>query len=308
MKRLLAIACGAALATGCAAPRRRPAVERDKPKPSADAPKPLVAKPEAAKPKAAKAVAVSPAEPVARPPVMPTVAPPEGKRWVAFDEMTDEFDGDALDPAKWHPRNPGWKGRQPGFFHDRNVTVSDGSLHIVMKREDLPDLPEGYHTFTCGAVKSKTTVLYGYFETRARAMDSKGSSAFWFYNHEPTLWTEIDVFEIGGGAPKHEHVVHMNAHVFITPEEKRHWSRGGKWTSEGRLADAFHVYALLWTKGELVYYFDGREVRRMPNTHWHQPLHMNFDSETMPKWFGLPDEGTLPSTFSVDYVRSWRAK
>jgi beta-glucanase (GH16 family) len=301
------IACVTALAAGCATPRRRVPVERDKPKPSPEIAKPVAAEPVASKPDAAPA-AKPVAEPPAKPPVMPAVAPPDGKRWVAFDEMTDEFDTRALDPAKWHPRNPKWKGRQPGYFHEKNVTVSGGSLHITMKREDLPGLPEGYHTFTCGAVKSRITVLYGFFETRARAMDSKGSSAFWFYKNEPTIWTEIDVFEIGGGAPKHERVVHMNAHVFHTPEEQRHFSRGGKWKSEGRLAADFHVYALRWTKAELVYYFDGREVRRMENTHWHQPLHMNFDSETMPKWFGLPDEGTLPSTFSVDYVRSWRAE
>ena len=44
----------------------------------------------------------------------------------------------------------------------------------------------------------------------------------------------------------------------------------------------------------------------MKNTHWHQPLTLNFDSETMPKWFGLPDPGTLPSTFSIEYVRAWK--
>ena len=44
----------------------------------------------------------------------------------------------------------------------------------------------------------------------------------------------------------------------------------------------------------------------MENTHWHQPLSLNLDSETMPEWFGLPDEASLPSTFSVEYIRSWR--
>ena len=48
-------------------------------------------------------------------------------------------------------------------------------------------------------------------------------------------------------------------------------------------------------------------VRELENKHWHQELAMNFDSETMPEWFGLPDPDTLPSTFSIDYIRSWRA-
>jgi len=232
--------------------------------------------------------------------------PPGPEKWEPIPELTDEFDGAELDAEKWHPNNPGWKGRQPGFFRPENVTLSDGCMHITMKREDLEGLPEGYHTFTCGAVQSKVKVRYGYFEARCRAMKSRGSSAFWFYDITPEIWTEIDVFEIGGGAPGHERTVHMNAHVFHTPTEKEHWAKGGDFEAPAPLPDDFHVYALKWTPKELIYTFDGQVVRTMENTHWHQPLTLNFDSETMPEWFGLPDEKDLPSTFSVEYVRSWR--
>ena len=27
---------------------------------------------------------------------------------------------------------------------------------------------------------------------------------------------------------------------------------------------------------------------------------------SFPKWFGLPDKKNLPSTFSIEYVRSWK--
>lgn len=237
---------------------------------------------------------------------LPSPAQPPGpERWQPISQLTDEFDGTELDQKKWHPNNPGWKGRQPGFFSADNVTVGDGSLHITMKREDLPDLPDGYHTFTCGAVQSKVKVLYGYFEARCRPMNSHGSSAFWFYDNTPEIWTEIDVFEIGGGAPGHERKMHMNVHVFHTPTEKEHWARASIYEHTADLADDFHVYALKWTPKELVYYFDGEVVRTSENTHWRQPLTLNFDSETMPEWFGLPNEADLPSTFSIDYIRSW---
>jgi hypothetical protein len=52
----------------------------------------------------------------------------------------------------------------------------------------------------------------------------------------------------------------------------------------------------------------GKCVERVENTHWHRPLHLIFDSETMPKWFAVPDEADLPSTFSVEYVGAWKRK
>ncbi len=242
-----------------------------------------------------------------RSPSPDAAGPPVEGRWRPIPELTDEFGGDRLDPATWHDTNPSWKGRKPALFRPSNVKVAGGHLHLTMRVEDVPGAPKGYHTFTSAAVKSKATVRYGYFEIRAKAMASRGSSAFWFYRATPERWTEIDVFEIGGGAPKHKRALHMNVHVFRTPEEKRHWSKAETYTAPADLADAFHVYGLLWTKERIAWYFDGRRVRTIKNTHWHQALHMNFDSETMPDWFGLPEKENLPSTFSIDYVRSWKS-
>ncbi len=179
-------------------------------------------------------------------------------------------------------------------------------LHLNARAEEPAGLPEGYHTYTTAAVKSRRTVCYGYFEIRCRPMKSRASSAFWFYRNTKEIWTEIDVFEICGVGEKWKRTYNMNVHVFHTPEEKRHWSKGGKWTAPFDFADDFHVYGLLWDKDKITWYVDGKAVRSIDNTHWHQALHMNFDSETMPNWFGLPDKRSLPSTFSIDYVRSWQ--
>ena len=64
----------------------------------------------------------------------------------------------------------------------------------------------------------------------------------------------------------------------------------------------------IWSKDEITYYVDGVPVQRLENTHWHQPLYLIFDSETMPDWFGMPRNSDLPSTFSVEYVRAWNRK
>ena len=50
-----------------------------------------------------------------------------------------------------------WKGRQPALFSDKNVTVSDGKLHLTMRKEKLPAELEkqGYHDYTSAALHSK---------------------------------------------------------------------------------------------------------------------------------------------------------
>ena len=228
---------------------------------------------------------------------------PHGK-WEPIPAFSDEFNGEKLDTAKWHPNNPTWKGRQPGFFHTKNVRVKDGMLHLDAKVESLPNLPEGYHTFTTAAVKSTSRIRYGYFEIRARAMDSQASSAFWFYDGTPEQWTEIDVFEIG--ARKHPHRYHMNVHVFHTLVETVHWSNSKTWNAPYNLSKQFHVYGLEWDPEQITFWVDGKVVRKQKDTHWHQALTLNFDSETFPHWFGLPEKDTLPATFSIDYIRAWR--
>jgi len=234
--------------------------------------------------------------------------PPAGSKWEPIPELTDEFNSNKLDSTKWYDHNPEWKGRQPGCFSTNNVSVSDGKLHLMARVENLKDLPEGYHTFTTAAVKSKALVLYGYFEIKCRPMKSKASSAFWFYNSTKEEWTEIDVFEICGVGEKWKNTYNMNVHVFHTPTETTHWSKGDVWKAPFDFADGYHVYALEWDKEVIKWWVDGKVVRELKNTHWHQPLNLNFDSETMLEWFGLPDHESLPSTFSIDYVRSWKQK
>jgi len=228
--------------------------------------------------------------------------------WTKYEIMSDEFEGTQLDSNKWHPRNPGWLGRQPAYFYPGNVTLSDGKLHLAMRKQEVPEMPrdKGYHTYTSAAVKSRTTVKYGYFEVRCRPMKSAGSSSFWFYDSTPEIWTEIDVFEIGGRSPGFEKKYNMNVHVFRTPTEKKHFSMGEVWIAPSDLADDYHTYGLEWDKDKIQWYFDGVLVRWVENTHWHQPLTLNFDSETMPEWFGLPKDSDLPSTYSIEYVRAWK--
>ncbi len=243
---------------------------------------------------------------------------PLGEDWSFCPEFSDEFNGTALDAAKWWPTNPTWEGRQPAKFLAENVWVADGFLNLKADcvADDFyseADKERGYNTFSTAAVKSRETVLYGYFEICARPMNSTASSSFWFYhstgNGIDDQWTEIDVFEMSGKHPVHGGIYHMNLHVFKLPgQEAKHFSRGGTWNPPFREVEGFHKYGLEWLPDVIRWYVDGEVVREEKNDFWHQPLTVNFDSETMPSWFGLPDPADLPSTFSIDYIRCWKVK
>ena len=150
--------------------------------------------------------------------------------WVKFEPMSDEFGGKELDRNKWVMGIEGWKGRQPALFSEKNVTVSDGKLHLTMRKEKLPPEVEkqGYKDYTSAALHTKVRSCYGYYEVQAKPMNSGGSSSFWFCQDETPGWgTEIDVFEIGGKAKGFEHKVNMTVHVWQTPQGKKHWQVGG---------------------------------------------------------------------------------
>ena len=227
--------------------------------------------------------------------------------WVAFEPFSDEFNAAALDTQKWEPMRA-WKGRPPGLFCSSNVVQTNGCLMLTMRKETVPEMRKDpkFHDYTSAIVETTQFTRYGYFEIRARPMNSAGSSSFWFAGGAKLWRIEIDVFEIGAKAVGREYAYNMNAHVFRKNGVDDHWNTGGVWQAPWRLADGFHVYGLEWTPERLVYHVDGVAVRSMPNTHWHEPMRLIFDSETMPDWFGLPKDEDLPSTFEVDYVRAWK--
>jgi beta-glucanase (GH16 family) len=232
-------------------------------------------------------------------------------QWVKFQPMSDEFEGKELDRNKWVVGMDWWKGRQPALFSEKNVTVSKGKLHLTMRKEKLPPEAEkqGYKGYTSAALHTKNRTAYGYFEVKAKPMNSAGSSSFWFQQDDNPAWgTEIDVFEVGGKAKGFENKYNMNVPVFHTPQGKKYWDVQHTWIAPFRLAEDYHVYGLDWNKDSLKWYVDGVVVRTVENTVWHQPLYLIFDSETMPQWFGMPKDEDLPSTFSVEYVRAWKKK
>ena len=143
--------------------------------------------------------------------------------WVRFEPMWDEFDQPTLDTNKWTVGMYWWQGRQPAWFSPRNVVVRKGQLQLTMRREEVPAEMKGrgYHDYTSAALHTKARSSYGYYEVKARPMNSGGSSSFWFQQEDPKVFpgwaTEVDVFELCGKSAVHYRRYCMTLHVSATP-------------------------------------------------------------------------------------------
>ena len=231
-------------------------------------------------------------------------------RWNKIGRLSDEFIGTTLDTNKWVVGLDWWQGRQPAWFNPTNIVVRDGQLQLTLRREKVPAQYEeqGYTNYTSAALHSIVRAGYGYYEVKAKPMRSAGSSSFWFQQDETPGWSsEIDVFEIGGKAKGKERTCNMCTLVFRTPEVEGQWQVHDEWEAPWAFCDGFHVFGLEWGKDHISWYVDGVLVHSQENSHWHNPLYMIFDTETMPDWFGMPEDADLPSTYRVEYVRAWQA-
>ncbi|WP_281987179.1 family 16 glycosylhydrolase [Aquimarina aggregata] len=230
-------------------------------------------------------------------------------KWELLKQYSDEFASDQLNEKKWYPNNPKWKGRPPTYFHGSNVSLENDELVIRVNKHKKEKLPEGF-THTTGFIKSKNKLLYGYFEAECKLMDAPWVSGFWMTNVSKDWWTEIDICENAPGLAYNRHDLNSNIHVFRAPKDKgdvkKHFSRTKKFYFPKELQQDYHVWGLEWTEEYIRFYIDGILFREAKNTHWHQPLEVNFNCESN-KWFGaLPDDDRLDGEFHIKYFRAWK--
>lgn len=238
--------------------------------------------------------------------------PPKSSNWVAIEMFSDEFEAKSIDATKWYALNPKWQGRPPSRFAKENVFLRGGKLVILGNKVSPTDpwAKDGIQ-FKTGILKSQRPIKYGYFEIKARVATSRISSAFWLYDHSPTTWTEIDIFELCG-APSCSGTYHTNAHARIenkATSKLENLEFKEKFRSADLITDGSLTAGLEWDENYLRWYVNGKMIRQLENVYWHEPLFIVLDSEVFLDWFGRPDDKELPSEFAIDYIRAWqRAK
>jgi hypothetical protein len=137
---------------------------------------------------------------------------------------------------------------------------------------------------------------YGYFEMRAKLPAGKGVwPAFWLVPKDLSWPPEVDIMESVGDPSKYYVTYHSNVakdsgtEVPIAPEQ-------------------FHTFAASWDARNVIWYVDGREVKRLPTPpDMHKPMFMVANLALGGDWAGSPDATTpFPATYSIDYIRAYR--
>jgi hypothetical protein len=245
--------------------------------------------------------------------------------WTLNTSISDEFEGQVVDPTKWFVQGSEqtfyiWKGRAPSQFAPHNVLLKDGLLRIRTQWEpdyDFVGIPpkkqevSQYENITTGAIISHHNFLYGYMEIKAKIPDGAMTGGFWGTGHQQ----ELDVFELIGrvktGSRHPESTFITSIHDWRPghPSKNKVWKYPYKMAE--RAADGFHVYGVEWNSYGLSMYLDGELLYQASRFEigdaWvlNNPLEIWLDSEVFP-WHGIPEKHELPIYFDVDYVRIWQ--
>ncbi len=211
----------------------------------------------------------------------------------------DDFDGAKLDTAAWDCRGD---TRFWSIQKTENVTVSDGFLHLALKKEK-----NGKTDYSSGGVISKRAFKYGYYEARIKCPPGKGwHTTFSLTAHKTEVVgarQEIDVFETDSIDLK---MFSVNLQTW----KPGHRVFGPKHVHTPDLSADFHVFGAEFTPQKVRFFFDGDHVGSMDaNTFVHDEQNFWIGSFAAPldKTFHVDDD-KLPGEVLVDWVRFYEKK
>ncbi len=248
----------------------------------------------------------------------------------------DNFEGDALNPAKWD--SPRQRRQGASRWHERNVTVADGVARFDIRRSTDPQ-----YRYESACIRTRKDYdvnqtmfqyTYGYIEARIRLPRHVRADywvGFWLIagnmhgggDDDTRNGSEIDIFESFDqwnlGAMKH--TVHWGG--WHNPKHNAHGVSSGPRIE--LLNDQFHTYGLYWDEERYIFYIN-REVswdtdfiglgsdkdgKRQSLGPCRFPAYVKLSVEAAP-WCGpshlwepeMPEQDRM----EVDYVRVYQRK
>jgi len=231
---------------------------------------------------------------------------------------SDEFDGSSVNTEHWifETGASGWGNNElQNYTAGENAEVKGGNLVITTRKID-DQMQPGSYTSTRIITRGKREFTYGQMEIRAKLPSGTGIwPAIWMLgsNFTSVGWPEcgeIDIMEYVGYQPN---TIHATVH---TPSGYGATGDGSSKTLE-TCEEEFHVYGLLWTEEELVFYTDSLENvthvyapinKTKENWPFDQPHFFILNTAVGGNWGGSQgiDNSIFPQTMEIDYVRVYQ--
>jgi beta-glucanase (GH16 family) len=225
----------------------------------------------------------------------PTALPPGKWQLVFEDDFGNSNKG--LD-AVWDFQN-GPSGHILCSRWRENADVVDGILKLHAKKETRAD-----QEWTAASMWTKKKFTYGYFECRYKYAKATGTNnSFWLMTRDLPEGAE-GKFEIDINEGHYPNRINMNIHNW----SGEHWHMSKHILADSAdLAEEFHVYGLEWNEKELIWYFEGKEIRREKNTicHGEAPVWLSL---AIIAWAGSVTDAIDGTSMDVDYVRVYQKK
>ena len=233
----------------------------------------------------------------------------------------DEFSSDL---SQWNVRNNDSLSYDKARIKAANVSVSDGLLHIVGKRQTLDG-----RDFTSGYIDSmgKFEQQYGRWEIRAKIPTPPGDSrgiwpAFWLRNAGVG---ELDIMEAWGDPFAKPTKIGTSSLTVHESTNGTGASKGWNWeTMAGVTANssaAFHTWAVEYTPTSLKGYFDDKLVVTASKAEYpwlwgstfQTKFNMRLNLQIGSPYHGHPIGPDYKDTksfsdYQIDYVRAWAYK
>jgi beta-glucanase (GH16 family) len=237
---------------------------------------------------------------------------------------SDEFNyAGAPETSKWNydlgdgcPNVCGWGNEELEYYTNtsKNVRVENGLLIIEAHKEEIGGKP---YTSTRIVSKQKGDWLYGRIEVKAKLPKGRGTwpaiwmlSTDWNYGGWPTSG-EIDIMEHVGYDPG---VVHGTLHSAKYNHTKGTQQEGKVTVADAQ--DAFHVYAIDWSKDRIDFYVDDNRYHSVDRNAkdefngrpFDKKFHLIMNIAVGGGWGGQKgvDESIWPQRMEVDYVRVYQ--
>ena len=222
--------------------------------------------------------------------------PPSGSPW----KMTfnDEFQRQDLSLAKWTAKGRSF-GPSPGRSQSEvlrdNVRIKNGVCRLLTIRGG-----DGKRWMTAQFFSTAFRQRYGYYEVRMKIGGTTGlTNVFALISHkEPNVRLRFYIDVAHTRYPnRHRTRVGITGGREVYPDRWR--------TTAEDLSKDYHLYGLEWTDSKLIWYFDGREIRRLSHTLLRHPARVQLVT-WVGEYGGRLTDVLEVTSMEVDYVRVYQ--